>query len=305
MLKRIIFAILLISVGVNASAQNWNPRKFKKTNSGLLYRFDDKNKSNPQPNVGDIVYGEMTLQFDNDTLFSNTGNPTRIFQVAETQFPGDINEGLLLMHKGDQARFIIPADSMASKVGEKRMPPSYVAGSGQSIRYTVHILDILTPEDIKRQADSIAADTQRRKDEEPTLLSQYINDHYTAIELSTSGLYIDVQQKGQGPLVEPGKKIQVEYTGRRLDGKIFDTSNDSIARAAGIYNPQRNYAPLSYTVGQQHLIPGWEEGLHNQTEGTRLTLIIPSNLAYGSRGAGQDIPPYTTLIFDITILKVE
>ena len=285
-------------------AQEMNVKKFKNTRSGLLYRFEERHRRAPQPKVGDVLYGELTLQLDTLTLFTNEGNPARIFEVAATQFPGDINEGLLMMHKGDKAVFMISADTMAAQVGANRMPPDFHPGSGQKIVYTILLHDILTPEEIARQNDSIAADTQRRKEEEPQVLSQYIKEHYTNIEYSTSGLYIYVKQRGYGPVVQPGKEIRVEYVGRRLDGKVFDTSNDSIARQEGIHNPKREYAPLTYIVGRQHLIRGWEEGLLNQPEGTWLTLIMPSSLAYGARGAGSDIPPYTPLLFDIKILSV-
>ena len=287
----------------SASAQH---QRFKKTKSGLRYRYEIRNRKAPQPKVGDVLVGEMTMKFDTLTIFSNEGDPTRIFRVAESSFPGDINEGLLMMHKGDKMHFAIPADSVAVRVGESRMPNDYRKGGGQTIDYTVALHDILTPEDIVREQDSIRAMLETRKNEEGKLLAKYVQEHYTTgIEMTMSGRYIVIKKKGYGNLVMPGRTITADYTGRLLDGKVFDSSIDSVALAEGIHNPKRKYGPLTYVAGQTPIIQGWAEGLAGQPEGIELTLLVPSALAYGERGAGQDILPYTPLIFDIKILKVE
>ena len=67
----------------------------------------------------------------------------------------------------------------------------------------------------------------------------------------------------------------------------------------------REYKPYEYVVGGQSMIKGWEEGVMGQPAGSEITLIIPSELAYGARGAGMDIMPYSPLTFDLTIVSVE
>ena len=303
-MKRVLAILtLVLAVAINVPAQH---QRFKKNKSGLRYCYEIRNRKAPQPKVGDILVGEMTLTFDTTVVFSNQGNPSRIFHVAESAFPGDINEGLLMMHKGDKMHFAIPADSVANRVGGSRMPKEFQAGAGQTLYYTIALHDILNPEEVARERDSLQAFLLTRKNEEGKKLAQYVLDNYTSnVEMTMSGLYIVIKKKGNGPAVMPGKKITADYTGRTLDGKVFDTSIDSVARAEGIHNPDRTYAPLSYISGQVSLIKGWEQGLYGQPAGSELTLLIPSSLAYGAHGAGKDILPYTSLIFDIKILSVE
>ena len=102
-----------------------NSNNFKQTENGLLYRFETQNSEGAQPQAGDLLVGELILRIENDTLFNNTGNPDRIFQVAEApMFKGDIVEGLHMMHVGDKAIFKIPADSIGNFMMESQMPPS-------------------------------------------------------------------------------------------------------------------------------------------------------------------------------------
>jgi FKBP-type peptidyl-prolyl cis-trans isomerase len=89
-----------------------------------------------------------------------------------------------------------------------------------------------------------------------------------------------------------------------LSGKLFDTSIEANAKAAGVQQPGRPYEPISVVLGEHRVISGWDEGLLLLNEGSKATFIIPSNLAYGERPNGE-IPGYSTLVFDIELVKVK
>lgn len=116
------------------------------------------------------------------------------------------------------------------------------------------------------------------------------NNNITA-KPTAEGLYVIVNKKGTGAKVAMGREVSMHYTGRLLDGTTFDSSVGK--------------EPLTYTVGRMGLIRGWEEGVMGQPEGTQLQIIMPSALGYGSKGAGQMIPPYSPLVFDIEIVSVK
>ncbi|MFC2355504.1 MAG: peptidylprolyl isomerase [Capnocytophaga ochracea] len=110
-------------------------------------------------------------------------------------------------------------------------------------------------------------------------------------EKTNSGLYYQITHKGNGKKAEAGQKVAVHYTGMLLDKTVFDSS-------------YRRKEPLQFTVGVGQVIAGWDEGILLLHEGDKARLVIPSELAYGSRGAGGVIPPNAPLIFDVELVSV-
>jgi FKBP-type peptidyl-prolyl cis-trans isomerase FklB len=109
------------------------------------------------------------------------------------------------------------------------------------------------------------------------------------VTTTASGLQYEILTEGSGPKPSAEKSVTVHYTGTLIDGTVFDSS------------VQRGQ-PATFGVGQ--VIPGWTEALQLMPEGSKWKLFIPSNLAYGERGAGADIGPNETLIFEVELLKV-
>lgn len=109
---------------------------------------------------------------------------------------------------------------------------------------------------------------------------------------TANGLQYKVIEQGEGKKPSKGDVIAVHYTGMLLDGTVFDSSH------------QRNQ-PIEFPVGAGQVIQGWDEGLLLFEEGTKARLFIPSELAYGSQGAGGVIPPNASLIFDVELVKIK
>ena len=106
-------------------------------------------------------------------------------------------------------------------------------------------------------------------------------------------LEIKTTQEGTGEqAVKAGDDITVHYTGKLTDGTKFDSSVDR-----GV--------PFDFTIGQGQVIQGWDQGLLGMKVGEKRTLTIPSELAYGSRGAGNVIPPNAVLVFDVELVAIK
>ncbi|MFV0573270.1 MAG: peptidylprolyl isomerase [Xanthomarina gelatinilytica] len=110
-------------------------------------------------------------------------------------------------------------------------------------------------------------------------------------EETESGLRYQILQKGTGKQAEKGKTVSVHYKGQLADGTVFDSS-------------YKRKQPLEFPVGVGQVIPGWDEGIQLLQVGDKARLVIPSDLGYGSRGAGGVIPPDATLIFDVELMGV-
>jgi len=104
-----------------------------------------------------------------------------------------------------------------------------------------------------------------------------------------SGLQYKIIKEGEGKKPVASDKVKVHYTGRLIDGTVFDSS---VERGT----------PAEFGLGQ--VIPGWTEGLQLMSEGSTYELYIPYQLAYGERGSGQTIPPYSALVFEVELISI-
>lgn len=121
---------------------------------------------------------------------------------------------------------------------------------------------------------------------------QYLAENGKRAEVKTlpSGLQYEVITEGDGPVPTATDQVEVHYTGKLIDGTVFDSSVDRGVPA---------------TFGVTQVIPGWVEALQLMKAGSKWRLFIPSELAYGPNGApGSPIGPNATLVFDVELLKV-
>ncbi|PZV86147.1 FKBP-type peptidyl-prolyl cis-trans isomerase FklB [Algoriphagus aquaeductus] len=101
-----------------------------------------------------------------------------------------------------------------------------------------------------------------------------------------------------------GDTVRVNYTGRLLNNKIFDTSLEQVARDNNIFNSARNYQPLRFPVGYGLTISGFEFAISMMHPGEKATVIFPSRLGYGNQANGE-IPANSPLIFELELLEVK
>ena len=118
------------------------------------------------------------------------------------------------------------------------------------------------------------------------------NDGEIEDSLQVSELEIEDASIGEGPEVESGDVAEVHYTGRLESGEVFDSSLD-------------RGEPFSFEVGAGQVIEGWDQGLVGMQVGGERELTIPPELGYGEQGSPPNIPPNSTLIFDIELLAIQ
>lgn len=142
--------------------------------------------------------------------------------------------------------------------------------------------------EIHERADAVRREQQKGLAEagQKFLEENAKNDDVTVTE---SGLQFKVLEKGEGTIPARQDQVRVHYTGRLVDGTVFDSS---VERGQ----------PAEFPING--VIPGWIEALTMMPVGSKWQLYIPHNLAYGERGAGAAIPPYSALVFDVELLEI-
>ena len=132
---------------------------------------------------------------------------------------------------------------------------------------------------------------EKRIAEERAAKAGELEKYAAGFEVTESVLRYQIIQKGDGAQAEKGKTVSVHYKGTLTDGTVFDSSY------------KRN-APIDFVLGMGQVIAGWDEGVALLKVGDKARFVIPSDLAYGSRGAGGAIPPDANLIFDVELVNV-
>ena len=150
-----------------------------------------------------------------------------------------------------------------------------------------------TPEAAQAVIQAYVAGIQAKKGEESVAAGKKFleeNGKKPGVVTLPSGLQYTIVKEGTGPKPGPEDKVTTHYHGTTISGKVFDSSVD-------------RGQPVSFAVNG--VIPGWTEALQLMSVGSKWKLFIPSNLAYGERGAGGDIGPNETLIFDVELISIE
>ncbi|MBK5073668.1 FKBP-type peptidyl-prolyl cis-trans isomerase [Budviciaceae bacterium CWB-B4] len=142
--------------------------------------------------------------------------------------------------------------------------------------------------EIHERADKVRRDKQEKMAEEGV---HYLEENAKRSEVNSteSGLQFEVLTQGEGTIPSRQDRVRVHYTGSLIDGTVFDSS-------------VKRGEPAEFPVSG--VIPGWIEALTLMPVGSKWKLTIPQHLAYGERGAGASIPPFSTLVFEVELLEI-
>jgi FKBP-type peptidyl-prolyl cis-trans isomerase FkpA len=189
------------------------------------------------------------------------------------------------------------------------MPPFFK--KGHYILTTLKIVNVFATKDLADKAraismvemekrDSLQAIAQKGIDEKKLL--EYISKNNIKTVKAPLGTFVEITQEGTGNMIDTGVIVKVNYTGKTLEGKVFDSNTDP---AKGHVEPLLvNMTNINNPAFGMPVITGMKEGLSLLKKGSKAKLYIPSTLGYGKTGSGADIGPNSILIFDIEVLDV-
>ncbi|MGP8215017.1 MAG: FKBP-type peptidyl-prolyl cis-trans isomerase [Bacteroidia bacterium] len=273
--------------------------------TGVEYHFFKHDKKGKMPAMGDFVNVKLVGRNEKDSvLFSSLkkGDSLGTFKMQLTKlFNGCLEQGIALMAVGDSAEFKISADSMFYKMMTRnpsaKMPPFLPAGS--FITFDIKLVKFQTKDELKAEQQK-AIDVNKIK--ERTSIAKYLADSNIHVTPTADSLFVIKQISTSNPLIKPGDSVFVTYVGKLLNGKVFDQSADHPGAPFVMVSGKPTLAMVYNQT--MPLIHGWVEALGMMHNGDKITILVPSSIAYGPRQMGPIIAPYSPLIFDMEVLKV-
>jgi FKBP-type peptidyl-prolyl cis-trans isomerase len=269
---------------------------YKRAESGLNYKFYTETEGGKKVEKGDgIVVRYIISKESNDSVIvdsknvSNDGSGYAQFQMSESSFKGSFEDGLFMMAAGDSASFIISADSFYLKTNQAMSLPAGFK-PGEFVKGVFKVKEIRNKEQMeamrKKQMEERAALMKEMEAKEKPQIEKYLADNKINVKATASGLFYSETKKGTGASPKETDVVIMHYTGRLLDGTVFDSSVEK-------------GQPLEYPLNQ--MISGWVEGVQMMKKGGKAILVVPSALAYGPQGQGS-IPPFSPLAFEVELL---
>ncbi len=257
---------------------------FKHDSSGFYYQFHQVNEQNPKPGMGDFVVVNMCLRTDDAVITPMTQNN----MLIDDLYRGDIYSALRSMHLGDSATFIFDGRKFYE---EFLCMGDYPYGKAP-IYADVKLLKITLKQNLEKAEELYNEQMKRIRQREDSLIWEYVDRNFLDYT-NYHGIYYYQNTKGDGPKPVKDQKVQVLYRGLRLDNSEFASGMDPAS-------------PTTFELGKGQAAIAWDAILPIMSVGDRITMVVPSSLAYGERGSEDlNIPPYTPVVYELELLKIE
>lgn len=262
---------------------------FKKGKHGIYFQLHKIGETEKKAQTGDYITADITYKTMTDSAFFQ--GKRKIQLTPENDYEGSINECFMMLSEGESATFIISARDFYTKTLETTMP-SFL-GENDKIKVTIDLDEIQTQIDYQREKEAFLNWIEDFGDYEKVILQQFLNKEKLPVKPTVDGIFCLKIKEGNGKKIAKGDTITVNYEGKFLNGKYFDSTI-------------RRNQPFQFVYGTEwQVVKGLEEAIGTMAEGEKSLFILPSELAFGTEGSSTGIiPPFTSLIFEVEILKV-
>ena len=285
--KSVLFVSACLMAMMMLSACTQKFPGYKKTQSGLYYKFHSHNQAAIQPHLTDFMKVAMTCYLHDSLFFDWQGFQHEVFtQLREPFFAGDLQEAYSMMHVGDSASFYVKADSIAILYYEQD-PQTVGLKAEDYFRYEVKLVEVQTEEEFQSSLEKM---NESMMEASRKALAEYVAANNITVTPESSGIYIITKEQGKGRCPVKGEKVELDFSATLLNGQSVGSTFDS---------PEK----FSFVLGEGFTIQGWEEIVPKMHLGERITAIIPFDMAYGEHSVGS-IPAYANLVYDIKLLKI-
>ncbi len=295
-MRLVKFLLALFSISLfTACYNNSEFEGYTKTDTGLHYKLQEIGDGSKKPKIGDYLQLIITYKTSKDSVFYDTYfcNETGkvILPFNHSSYEGSFEEGLRTMNEGDRVSFIVDGEALFKIFFKAELP--YFIKKGEVIKMDVKLHKILNEEEYKKELVTYEQLLEDRDIEEQCKFLVYLDTIKTKFIPLDNGMYYQSIVQGTGAPVEEGKTVSIHYKGLFLNEKVFESTYDRGEAMSFIYGDE----------GQ--VIKGLEKAISIMNEGAKAKFIIPSQLAFGETGSSNGrVPPFTTVVYELEILKI-
>lgn len=298
-MKQISLGILVVLIALAAVSCSE-----KETPGGVKYKILKAGDGTPTK-AGTYLVMDIVLKDSRDSVwFSTTTNgvPTIIAAPDSTKEKDQTEIGVFrVLTKGDCVSFNLPMKSVLSRM-RKAAPKGLDEAS--DFTFIASLQNVWTREQTMQYQEAEWVKSQRKQFvTDSTLIANHLKDNSLEALSTPSGLRYIIQKEGKGEKASNGQTAFVHYAGYSLDGKLFDTSLSSVAKANNLNNGAADQ-PYPVGINGGRVIQGWNEMLQLMNKGMKVRVYIPSSLGYGPRGMGA-IPPNSVMMFDMEVTDIK
>lgn len=260
---------------------------YSKTKTGIYYKLHYIGEEVNPPTPGNYVTADISYYTMDDSLFFNG---YRTFQLTRPEFQGSIDECFLMLSAGDSASFIINGEKFFTQTLGTGLPRFIEPGS--HIKVSLRLDEIRTEAQYENDKAEFLKWIEDFGEYEKYVLSKFIKEEKIDVTPNDEGMYFIKVHEGTGKPVEPGDLITINYEGKFLNGKFFDST-------------KKRQQPLEFIYGSEmQVIPGIEKAIGKMREGDKVVIILPSDLAWGEKGSSTGIiPPFTSVIYELELIR--
>ena len=289
--------LLLITGFLFSCADKKNNDGFITTKSNFEYKIIPA-ASGDAIQKGDVVKVHLT-QFMDDSLMNDTrtGLPEYI-KIDTTLREFDFSEILPLMKVNDSAICIFSTKEILKRMSPAEDYPPHFLEKGKNIKVHFKVVskftsDSLAVEDYrieKQRFDGIVAMRENAGYEKAALaFDSLIKSIKSPLTKLPNGVYVHIIEKGKSGKIKEGDSVAVVYKGMLANGSVFEETTAA--------------QPFVFRAGQHEAVEGFDTGIASLTYGDRAKIYIPARLAYGANKAGDNIPPFSNLVFELVVNK--
>ena len=294
-MKYKVLNVLLFYILIVTSCSDSRFSGFTETKNGLFYKLQDVGDGNKKAKPTDYVTAQIIIRSDKDSVLFDTRkiglDGAVTFILSEPEYPKDYREGFKFLSEGDSAIFITDANTLFIKKNHSMIP------KGMNLESLIHVeakvLKVRTQEEHAQEILEEKKKFEQGEFDEKKVLEKFLADSNITAPAIANGMYYIKLRNGKGITLDSGRVALLNYRGCFLNGRCFDSNYES--------------QPFEYSIGaEEQLIKGLEIGVRRMHEGEKAKFIIPSHLAFGSSGSSTGIvPPFTTVIYEVELLKVQ